>query len=176
MCFEQNTTIINQYVSQNTGIIKDIKVSGEVCTVTLNNGKTMELAVYDTYARIRDRVQSIVLIPNAKGHITHFNNWDYVELNYLVTPASMAKVIADKASQGGVDMGVEVEVVDGNGFCRTESVGNVYADADGRLTLSVLWLKNEKENSKALALHVYDKKEGATDYLTTFTPIDWSDY
>lgn len=169
--FEENYTIINQYFSEYVGIIKDVKVSDDFCYVTLSDNKTLELTVYDSYARVRDRVQSIVVVPNSKGHITHYDSYDYVTLNYLVTPASMATVIANNANSR---IGVDVMVSDGNGSYSLYHGENVTADSNGKLSVTVSWLKNYKAKSKAIALHVYDNQEGGTDYVTTFTPIDWT--
>jgi hypothetical protein len=171
--FEKNQTIINQYVSQYTGVIKDIMVDGSLCVVTLNNNSTIQLAVYDAYARIRDRVQSIVLVPNANGHISHYNNYDDVTLTYLVTPAQMANVIATNANN---KIGVDCVVLDGKGNRATYHADKVSGDNDGKLNVTILWLKTYKEQSKLMALHVYDNIEGGTDYITSFTPIDWLDY
>lgn len=171
--FEENQTVINQYFSKYTGIIKNVTVEKDVCYVTLNDDKFIELMVYDAYAQVRDRVQSIVVVPNSNGHITHYTGNDYVTLNYLVTPASMATVIAEKANTQIV---VDVLVLNDKGGYNPYHGENVKADKSGKLSVSVSWLKNNIKTSKAIALHVYDNQEGGTDYVTTFTPIDWVEY
>ena len=160
--FEQNTTIIQEYISQYTGIIRDVTVNNETCTVTLSDGKQIQLVVYDAYARVRDRVQSIVVVPNSNGHITHYNSYDYVNMTYLVTPAAMAPVISK--------MDVSIKALDAQGQVSTYDA-TVKGSTDGKLTVTVSWLKNHKPS--AIALCVKDNTAGGTDYVTTFTPIDW---
>ena len=161
--FENNKTIINQYISEYTGIISNVVVDNEVCVITLNNKQTIQLTVYDAYARVRDRVQSIVVVPNSKGHITHPVGYDYINVNYIVTPASMATVIADR-------MSVSVKALDSSGNI-TDYSTSVTATTDGTLTASINWLKNSQPSS--IALYVKDSGDGGTDYTTSFTPIDW---
>lgn len=170
--FEQNVYLIQQYVSQYTGVIRDVIVDGDICLVTLNNGTTVQLVVYDAYARVRDRVQSIVLVPNANGHITHYNNYDYVQLDYLVTPAWMARVIAQD-TDGRI--GVDIVVLDGQGNATRYKADKISFDSSGsgKMSLYLPWLKQHKETSKTLGLYVYDNSPGGTNYQTTFTPIEW---
>ena len=163
--FEQNQTIINQYISQNAGIIKNVEVNDEYCIVTLNNGNPIQLAVYDVYANIRDRVQSIVVVPNSDGHVSFWNDI----LTYLVTPASMASVIAQQQSSG--QMTVEYLLLDANGGITTQPVSSLNASSDGRLTIVVPF--KSSSTIKSIALHVKDNKEGGSDYVTTFVPIDY---
>jgi hypothetical protein len=155
--FEENTTIINKYVSENTGIIKDVIVDGELCVVTLNNGRTVNLAVYDDFANIRDRVQSIVVVPNKNGLIYT----QYGMASYIVTPASMATIIQDKVYKG--EMTAELLVLDGNGNITTT---NVYPSAS---TDGVLQVDFGSVNlGYYVALHIKDNTDGGTDYVTAF--------
>ena len=170
--FEENTTIIQQYFSEYTGVIKDVIVDGEICVVTLNNNETVELVVYDEFANIRDRVQSIVLIPNANGHITHGSSASSVNLEYIVTPSSMAKFIAKNYKDR---IGLDVLVLQSGGNYGKYASKNVsLSGANGILTVTISKLKNDKSTSKALAIHVYDQVPGGTDYTSTFVPIDWN--
>jgi hypothetical protein len=163
---EEFNVIIKDVVNNYTGIISDVIVDGDCCFVSLNNKEVIKLTVYDAYANIRDRVQSIVVVPNANGHITHYSSSDFVNLTYLVTPASMANVIAKEAS-------VSVKGLDAQGQVSNFNELEISTSAamPGRLEVRVLWLKNTKP--KSIALYVKDTKIGGTDYMTTFTPIDW---
>ncbi len=166
--FEQNTTVIQEYVNQYTGIIKSVIVDGDYCFVTLNDGKTIQLFVYDTYATIRDRVQSIVVVPNKNGHVYCSNN-SSTTLTYLVTPAAMAPVISNQ-------MEVTLKGLDAEGKVVTCKVSSVKGDKNGTLTVSFNVAEDASifEAAKSIALCVKDSKaSGGTDYVTTFTPIDW---
>ena len=83
----------------------------------------------------------------------------------------MARVIADNANYR---IGVDFLVLDGDGNRRTYHAERVTADYTGKLTANITWLKNDMEKSKAIALHVYDSTPGGTDYIPSFTPIDWT--
>lgn len=175
--FEQNQTVINQYVSQYSGIIKSVVVDDEICVVTLNNNQVIQLTVYDAYARVRDRVQSIVVVPNAKGHLTYYYGYDMMNLKYIVTPASMAAVIADKYTNG--TMTVEFVGIDEEGSVSTFEIGynKLSAETDGTLITMTPKLDTYSYMGTpkyvSIALRVKDNVDGGTDYITTFTPIDW---
>ena len=173
--FEQNTTIIQQYVSQYVGIIKDVFVNNDVCTITLNNGQIVQLTVYDAFARIRDRVQSIVVVPNMNGHVSFYSGgWGYLQLSYLVTPSSLAPIITDKYYQNGLT--VEFLALDSNGNLYTlpTSELNLSTTYDGMFNVSTSNLYGSSTIT-SIALRVKDNTAGGTDYTTTFTPIDYTD-
>ena len=70
------------------------KVSNEECVVTLANGQSVRLVVYNAMARLRERVQSLVAVPDSNW--TNINQYQLFRPNYLVSPASMAHVIKKK--------------------------------------------------------------------------------
>ena len=148
-------------------------MDGEACFVTLNDGQTFQLTVYDAYARIRDRVQSIVVVPNANGHIS-FNPNGGFNLTYIVTPASLARVIYDKFIRG--EMTVEYLLLDKDGYMTTVPLTNIdriTASYDGYL---YLYDYVTSLDTKSMALRVRDNTPGGTDYTTTFSSIDWTSY
>jgi hypothetical protein len=168
--FEQNTTIFQQIFSEYSGIIKSVTVEGDRCIVTLKNETTIELAVYDAYARIRDRVQSIVVVPKSNGHVT-FSGSDYMTLSYMVTPAAMANIIVDKFSRD--EMAVEFLVLDSKGEIY---VGKPDYDDVSVSSIGVINVKVPRSNSitiKSIALCVKENITGGTDYITSFTPVDY---
>ncbi|MBO4476057.1 MAG: hypothetical protein J5737_05010 [Bacteroidales bacterium] len=176
--FEQNTTVIQQYITQTTGVIKEVTVDNEMCTVKLSGNQIIQLVVYDAYANVRDRVQSIVLIPNANGHITHSKSADYVDLRYLVTPPSMAGFIANNLQKR---IGAEIRVLSTNPALGVSYVTysdykyySVASKESGVLTVRMTGLKSNYQYNKAVSLHIFDSAEGGTDYSTPFTPIDWN--
>jgi hypothetical protein len=170
--FEQNTTIIQQVVGQYSGIIKEVGVKDDCCYITLNNGQIINLPVYDTYALIRDRVQSIVVVPNAKGHVSYTYGFKFIQLTYMVTPVEMAAIIADKYTRKELDVQF-LELDEKNNIYFKdlyETPKNITATKDGMLT--VFAPIDAAENIKSIALRVKDKAYGGTDYTTSFTPID----
>ena len=121
--------------------------------------------VYDEFANVRDRVQSIVLVPNSAGHV----NVAKGELKYLVSPANMAKVISNNTKK----ITIELLVLDASGKYNALSVYKTSASSDGLLTVYFGTSALSQESAKSLALHVYDNVPGGTDYITSFTLIDW---
>lgn len=163
--FEQNTKVIGEYISQLTGLIRDVVTKDDVCYVTLSNGNTLQLMVYDAYARLRDRVQSIVVMPDANGYVMEGVHGD-INLNYLVSPAAMASVIASKFNSN--EMVVEVKVTDANNNVSTMSCDWIEGN-NGILSLRT-W-DYYLGAIKAVALHVRETKTGGTDIMTEFTPV-----
>jgi hypothetical protein len=161
--FEHNTQVISQYVS---GLISGVTVNDDVCYVTLNNGNTLQLVVYDAYARLRDRVQSIVVMPEANGHVKENPN-GFISLRYLVSPAAMASVIASKYYNG--EIALELKVTDANSNVTTISCDGIEGH-DGVLTL--YGMDHSLGYAKTVALHVMETKTGGTDIMTEFTPVD----
>jgi hypothetical protein len=176
--FEVNQTIIKQYFNEYRGIISNVTVDNEVCIVTLNNGQTIQLTVYDAYARIRDRVQSIVVVPGSNGHLNYTFGFDMMQLRYVVTPASLANVIADKYHSG--EMTVEFLAIDSKGNLATLEVGYERLEGDSEGIITVMTPKldffqwdDSQPKYETIAMRVKDKIPGGTDYVTTFTPIEY---
>jgi len=97
---------------------------------------------------------------------------------YMVTPASMARIIADKFHSG--EMTVELLAIDKNGILSTLEVGydRLEGDSEGIITvmtpkLDFFQWDDSKPKYVTIAMRVKDNVEGGTDYVTTFTPIDY---
>lgn len=168
--FKNNMHVIVEVVNENIGVIQDVKVTDDYCTVTLKGGNMIKLVVFDAMARLRDRVQSIVAMPNANGHFEEekSNNAGFLHLNYLVTPASMANVIQTKYYNGEISL--EFKVTDENGNVSTMNAYEPYALGDGVLNVSTM--TQVYGAVKAVALHVMETKSGGTDIMTEFTVVD----
>ncbi len=168
--FETNKTVISMFIEQHADPVRDVTVSDDSCTITLRNGQTIQLVVYDAYARLRDRVQSIVIMPNGDGHVVEEKaqaGYGSLSLNYIVTPSNMARVIADKFYQH--EMTIELKVTDDGGNISTR-VSDKIGYNEGML--NVFLLNHEYGKIRAIALHVKDNKPGGTDIMTEFTPVD----
>ena len=166
--FKENQTIIYRFIDQYVGIIKKFDYDNEKADITLNNGQLLTLVVYDAFAKLKERVQSIVVMPNVNGNITE--DGGIISPSYLVTPASMAKVIADKYNHG-----VQIELratTDDNGSSSSLYVNNVTSDNNGVLSISA----STYSMAKTVSLHVFEDKKDGFDYMTEFTPLDDGQY
>ena len=165
-----NTTYINEYISRYTGIISGITVTDEYCEITYNKSQTIRLVIYDEFTRLRDRLQTIVILPEATGHVTETKGdyAGYLNLNYMVTPASMAEVIVAKAWSGEVTL--EMKATDEEGNISTLPAYEFYSSGEGIINIHTS--TPEFGQVKAIALHVKDNKVSGTDILTEFTVVD----
>ena len=163
--FETNRNVVFQKIFEGVDIIREVKVEDDLCTVTLSNGEVVSLVVYDAMARLRDRVQSIVVLPNASGRADYDKWHNEVNLRCLVSPSAMASVIEEKCRKD--EMSMELVVTDGtSGFVDRVPV-TYYSSQDGILTVGVSSLTD----IKAVALHIKENKTGATDIMTEFIPV-----
>ncbi len=165
--FETHKEVITYYVNESTSVITNVKVSNDICTIDLRGGQQINLVVYDAMARLRDRVQSIVAMPDANGHFVEQK--PITSLNYLVTPASMADIIYKKYYNKEINL--EFKVTDGNGNVSTLEAWEPIPKSEGVLNISV-GTTNANSTVKAIALHVSETKKGGTDIMTEFTIID----
>ena len=164
--FSKNMQVITQHTSQGNSLVTAINTEEDLCTVTLAGGKTIQLVVYDAMARLRDRVQSVVVVPNANGHIGSDVWHKDIHATYAVAPTSMAAVIAEKYLTH--DMTIELVATDGNGNIFTIDVSQVNA-TEGKLSV-VAW---PSSTVAAVALHIKENKPAGTDITTEFTPVDY---
>lgn len=157
--FRQHKDEVTIEIFKSKAPITDVVVDGDVCIVTLTNGETVQLQVYGAGSALSNCVQSLVILPNSAGRIDEGNP---LQLRYLVSPASMAQVIANDAH-----VTMELVTTDGTGSLNRISVWGASATNDGILSLSA----NVDESAKAIALHVKDERSAATDIMTEFTPV-----
>ncbi len=68
---------------------------------------------------------------------------------------------------------MELLVLDSSGKYSTVTVYKSSASTDGLLKIYFDVAALSQGSTKSLALHVYDNVPGGTDYITSFTPIDW---
>ena len=161
--FKLNQEEVFQYISQNNDIIRDVNVDDDLCTIVLKNGTSVSLVVYDSYACLRDRVQSIVVLPNEKGRIDVNPNL-FIRPSYLISPASTAQIIREKFNQKEISL--ELKATDEKGNISTLEVSALEA---GNGVLYVFSYINR--NVKTIALHVKENTPGGTDIMTEFTPV-----
>lgn len=165
-----NTTVINEYISRYTGVINDIKLTDDYCEITYNNKQKVRLVVFDEYARLRDRVQSIVVMPDGTGHVTETKTeWGGdLHLKYSVTPAAMASVLYHKYYSG--ELSLELKTTDEQGNIGTLTVRELTYTNEGTIYISAQ--TPEFGAVKTVALHVKENRVGGTDFITEFTVVD----
>ena len=165
--FSQNTTIVQNIVNDNS-LIKDISISSDKAEFTLRNQQKLSLVVYDAYARVRDRVQSIVYVPDyTDGQVT-IDSEGMTELTYAVMPASMAQVIAT----GYANKSISVQLVTKELKTRTPGFTLTSVTAsNGELKVKARASGLDDVDGAAVALQVKDNKAEGTNYMTTFTTI-----
>lgn len=165
--FEKNMNVITEHITQGSSLVQKVNISDDLCTVYLNGGKSVELVIYDAQARLRNRVQSVVVMPNANGHVDYDIWHKTMSLCYLISPASMVNVIAEKYHSGEVD--IELLITDGNGSVETLAVSSCFTDGD----LLVVSETAFDRTIGAVALHIKENKAGGTDIMTEFTAVDY---
>ena len=73
-------------IIQNISPIKNISISSvDMLTVTLSNNVSLNLTVYDGYATVRDRVQSIVYVPKYTDGLVTVDASSNTELSFTVS-------------------------------------------------------------------------------------------
>lgn len=160
--FDQNTEVIKQYVGSAVDIIQNIIVDNELCNITLRNGQTVQLVVYDAMTRLRDRVQSIVVMPDNEGYISYTGSTANIE--YYISPNYAANYIVDLFKKREITM--ELKVTDGNYMVSSVPISETPVSTYNTLQVSV---KNIPLSAKAAALYIKEKKKGGSDIMTEFT-------
>ena len=164
--FEKHTDVITQHISQGMPIIRNYSIEQDHCTFYLAGGSTIELAVYDDMARLRDRVQSIVQLPVGDGNTGTDVLHTTLSLRYLITPSNMVDIIADAFHCNAITM--ELKTTDGKGHVQTVPVSSCFVDGD------VLCVEGKSATSvAAVALHISENKVGGTDITSEFTVVEY---
>lgn len=170
--FSQNMEVLKEYVNEGTDVIKDVTLKGDVCYITLSDNKTVDLMVYDAYARLRDRLQSIVVIPEKNGHVkeekSKYNDGGVIWMDYLLTPASMAQVICNKYYQNQLTL--EFYVTDGEQNVSTLEAVEAFVQSEG--LVRTLVQPPVYGTVKTIALRIKEDGAGGSDLMTEFTPVD----
>ena len=167
--FTENLKVITEHIIASVDPVKDVNVYNNYCDILLRNGETLSFVVFDTYAVLRDRIQSVVVIPQGNGHIDGSTlKSGYLSLNYLVSPAPMARVMRQMYNNGKLTL--ELYTTDAESNVGTLEVTKL---TDANNNLIMLHVSTGRyESIKTIALHIKDNDSGGTDILTEFTPVD----
>ena len=167
--FTENLKVITEHIIASVDPVKDVNVYNNYCDILLRNGETLSFVVFDTYAVLRDRIQSVVVIPQGNGHIDGSTlKSGYLSLNYLVSPAPMARVMRQMYNNGKLTL--EIYTTDAESNVGTLDVTKLTDASDNLIMLHVN--TGRYESIKTIALHIKDNDSGGTDILTEFTPVD----
>lgn len=170
--FKENQQVLTQYISENAGVVTDVSVDNDQCIISLRNGQSVKLVVYDAMTRLRDRVQSIVILPNDNGFIQSDIWHKYISFSCLVSPAAMGSVIVDKCNKDEMEMELVLTNRDDESIFRVPVY--TYSANDGILSISVD--ASQYELVGAVALHIKENRSGGTDIMTEFLPVEYEGY
>ena len=135
-------------------------------TIVLNNSTntTFELPLFDSFKKVRDRLQSMVFVPDyLDGQIGVVNN-QATTLRYHVKPASVATYLAAHP-EAMKFVGEDVAVT--RATSATMTIGSVSHDGNGMLTLNVTPAGFAPQKGYAFAL---DIEADGSSYRTAYTP------
>ena len=145
-------------------LFKSITVGTDLVTFELSNGTVFELPLYDSFKKVRDRLQSMVYIPDYfDGQIGVINNTAQT-LSYFVKPAAVATYLAahtDAMKFVGEDVAVT------RATKASLTINSATHDGNGLLTLNVTPAGFEAQAGYAFAL---DIEADGSSYRTTYTP------
>lgn len=139
-------------------------------TFTLTDGTQIVAPYYDNFKAVRDRLQSLVYIPDySDGKMTIPDGNGTVSLRYAVRPAAIAAYMANHADQ------LSLSVLNGLVTTRAASaslsitgVKSAVSDGTGIFTLTVASSGFSASDGYAVALSFSD---GTSDYMTGYTPV-----
>jgi len=173
----------------------DIDISQKNYVTIIYKGQKIYIPVYGAGDHLADMVQSIVYIPTnyvstyydnpnsqyyyadyAGIYIPWYPSYDTLTLYYLVTPTSMASIIAQNFAKNLIQVKLYVSYPSNSGpNVLSGGVTNVSYAKDGlmQVTFNNSALSQEEyKGFTAIALYVKDTRyTDGTEYLTTFTPI-----
>ena len=143
---------------------KSIEVGTDAVVFTLADGTTFEMPIFDSFKKVRDRVQSIVYLPDFFDAQIGVQNDAEQTIRYQVKPEVVATYLADNRDAMQL-VGNEVEMTrtDGAGFAIT----GASATRNGTLSLTVTPTGFEAQKGYAFAL---DIEADGSSYRTAYTP------
>ncbi len=180
--FETNKTVLYEYLERNVGAIRNVSVVDDQCIITLSNGQNVCLYIYDAYARLGERVQSLVVMPGSNGYVNavidETNPDGEFTVNYMVTPTYMAEVIASKSNTN--EMTLNMLLANDNGDITQIKVSDISAQSSGIITLKarlpITQVSSIDEMKWTVALHIKENKIGGTDIMTEFAVVKVSEF
>lgn len=142
---------------------KNVTVGADAVTLTLADGTTCEVPVFDSFKKVRDRVQSIVYVPDFFDGQIGVKNDQAQTVCYQVKPAAVGTYLAEHKDAMSL---VGEEVVMTRATTASLAITNATA-ADGLLSLSVKPTGFAPQKGYAFAL---DIEADGSSYRTVYTP------
>ena len=147
---------------------KSVTVGETEVTFTLADGvTTFTLPVMDTFKKVRDRVQSIVYIPENLDGMMTLQNGVQTTVRYRVMPEAVATALATNYASTLSFIGEEVAVTRGIASA-TIAIDGVVNEGNGRLAVSITPSGMTADKGYAFALTMND---GTSMYSTAYTSV-----
>lgn len=142
---------------------KSVDVGDDTIVITLVDGTSMELPLFDTFKKIRDRVQSIVYRPDYSDGMIAVEDGKEVTMSYVVMPELMAKVIADNSDKLSL-VGTALQT-------RAEGATLTVSEATGDAVTGVLTVKATPSGFEAGRYYGFALRfsDGVSTYQTSYT-------
>ena len=145
-------------------LFKSIDVGTDKVTFVLTSGTSLELPLYDSFKKVRDRLQSMVYMPDYFDGQIGITNDEVLTLRYNVKPASVATYLA--AHTDAMQF-VGEDVVVTRGTAASIAISGATHDGNGLLTLTAIPTGFVAQQGYAFAL---DIEADGSSYRTTYTP------
>lgn len=147
---------------------QNVVVGETEVTFTLADGTTtFTLPLMDTFKKVRDRVQSIVFIPENLDGMMTLQNGVQTTVRYRVMPEAVATALATSYASTLSFVGEEVAVTRGIASAGI-TINNVANEGNGRLALTVTPSGMTAGQGYAFALVMND---GTSMYSTAYTSV-----
>ena len=147
---------------------QNVVVGEAEVTFTLADGTTtFTLPLMDTFKKVRDRVQSIVFIPENLDGMMTLQNGVQTTVRYRVMPEAVATALATSYASTLSFIGEEVAVTRGIASADI-TINNVVNEGNGRLALTVTPSGMTTGQGYAFALVMND---GTSMYSTSYTSV-----
>lgn len=147
---------------------QNVVVGEAEVTFTLADGTTtFTLPLMDTFKKVRDRVQSIVFIPENLDGMMTLQNGVQTTVRYRVMPEAVATALATSYASTLSFVGEEVAVTRGIASADI-TINNVVNEGNGRLALTVTPSGMTAGQGYAFALVMND---GTSMYSTAYTSV-----
>ena len=153
---------------EGDAFFQNVVVGETEVTFTLADGTTtFTLPLMDTFKKVRDRVQSIVFIPENLDGMMTLQNGVQTTVRYRVMPEAVATALATSYASTLSFIGEEVAVTRGIASAGI-TINNVANQGNGRLALTVTPSGMTAGQGYAFALVMND---GTSMYSTAYTSV-----
>ena len=155
--------------NQGDAFFQSVAVGETDVTFTLADGTTtFTLPLMDTFKKVRDRVQSIVFIPENLDGMMTLQNGVQTTVRYRVMPEAVATALATNYASTLSFIGEEVAMTRSLAASAAITIDAVTDEGNGRLALTVTPAGMTADQGYAFALVMDD---GTSMYSTAYTSV-----